>query len=415
MTNQNLITLAKANFLSGGFGTWGNKLSMDEMGNFSYVSGIKAAWNRTKNDSFTGSTIQKKIRADFDQEINGIKEDTIDDGIMTSIQHICDAFQGFRKISKDYNSSLFKSTDEIAMTEKEIVGAIKKKLNRILYKNLKVQYNNSQNTFLDPKSYGFDYVGSGICWGIACYWCAEYLSNSNDIIQANSTQNQIKKYIVSRQNRAIDMFILMHNQNTILQEGGCLSRDGGLLGAGFAKPDGNEKKIFTQGTKPVLMSYQQASRNILAKIDPNERLTTYAEERAKSYANLLLEKSFKIKPIKKLKYVGPEHTEVQQTIKDLKAEASINKYNSAKLVYWKSTSGGHAMSWATSKLDSYFMDPNFGDWVGTEAYIENVIKLIISYYSFSHTLDDWYVQQMISNDMPNEKKLFVKRRNWLWF
>ena len=70
---------------------------------------------------------------------------------------------------------------------------------------------------------------------------------------------------------------------------------------------------------------------------------------------------------------------------------------------------------ATSQLGSYFMDPNFGDWVGTEAYIENVIKLIISYYSFSYTLDDWYVQQMLSNDMPNEKKLFVKRRNWLWF
>jgi hypothetical protein len=326
----------------------------------------------------------------------------------------------------------------VDLTKEYIINKIKAKLKEILLHDTHIytKFEKSQRTFLANVGAGnkeIDLVNGGICWGISAKWCQRWvgdkkgfkatkkyawtLANFFDDVPLDPTVHATLDPI-RFQKKSNEMFVLMQLQNTAGESGGALKEAGGRLALAMRMhtPQENVTKAknynILQGNKKIgttpLKGPNEIS-NVVFKSTQRDKhydnANDYINKAVAKYADLFLDPRdyFEIKRTGKIDYCDGAQERVLSSVMDQIITSLDNgKYFGAHpvafIVSWRAPKSGHAMASAYDQQEDlwYFMDPNYGEWRGTQEYIRKIIALLASLYSLTanRPIQRWATQRL---------------------
>jgi len=408
--DQKLALLA--GFDEGHIGTGGRKLTIHADGSYECISGLVGnIFRRSSADSLTEQTKYTAVKDLFLREIRALP--AAPDA--ARVGRLCAAFRGYSRLVKRGYADRINANDGFKNSYKDIESQLIAALQGYMKApdqgngGMVLQYVNNQSTFIDDSQI----LDKGACFGIATKWAARWVLDGK-VSYAISGQGQtvlVDQRNLGRIHRKSPEIYALQKKQHALRAGGNV---GQIISAPFVAQPAAPINIFA----PILaLQNTQNAQAINTNLD-----TLYKNRPAGSAQSVQQATVRQHLDVKAIKYDLLQTTArrdfqaerffscnwndnvVRRTFDSIFAyiNASAGNGRSAFLVSWSAREpeqsryngegGGHAMACFKYDLQRwFFMDPNFGEWGGTETQIKEIMGKVASYYSASHELSQWYV------------------------
>jgi len=397
--------------------TMGKKLNVDRNDDsWSIVSGLKAAFNRRDDDSLTSFRVIRSIGTVFGLEFQQIPKENIDAIQIPVIEQrllpVVKAYRGFYYLVQ--NGYANKKNNPSGSTGEEWTRSLNKcllALGRSIEHRVEalVKAKMPTQNYCPFKQEDFFPVetdlNKGQCWGITALWLARCLTENK--IQYHRAGESHEYFIQRIQKKALKIHALQESQNAI-RSGGSLSpileREVIVKTASMFNLIQKYRNFHAQ----PIMNQLNAIRSHNSANNINDRHATAhdaIQKKINQWGKLTAESTINQNISKISMSLGVESCisdpiellfrNMRGRVNNTKQTGFIVSFGMKKEITedlglgTRSEHAGHALGvFFDTDNKVFFIDPNYGEWAGSEHEIKKVMARVLASYTFGWTINE---------------------------